>query len=143
MAKQGVIVKAVVFDDKDRILLVRRSETAPRRPLEWDLPGGFVDEDDGSYREACLRELSEEAGIKDTKGIAQLGYAETDFTEDQFDMTWMYFTVLTANNKVTLSYEHDDFMWAPLESAVKLIKYDRQIRALEHIRLSREAVEKQ
>jgi 8-oxo-dGTP diphosphatase len=139
LIKQGVIAKAVVFDDHGRILLVRRSKTAPRRPLEWDLPGGFVDNDDGSYREACLRELAEEAGIKDLNGVARLGYAESDFEKSKFDMTWLYFTVQASNAEVKLSYEHDTFEWVTLKHAEELISYDRQLRALAYIRKVKES----
>lgn len=138
MIKKAVIVKAIAFDSQGKVLLVRRSDTAPRRPLEWDLPGGFVDEEDGSYREACLRELQEETGLKSIDGAIHLGYTESRlddlYSKDMYDVSWLYFTVEVADSKVTLSYEHDMFDWVTLDHAEQMITYDRQLRALVYVR---------
>ena len=135
--KHTVIVKILVFDGQGRILLVRRSKTAPRRPLEWDLPGGFVDDGDVSYQQACLRELSEETGLTALDGTFRLGYTESSLSgsdgAEMYDVSWLYFTVSTAVTEVTLSYEHDKSTWVPLEDALKLIRYDKQLRALAYI----------
>lgn len=137
MIKKTVIVKAVAYDDQGKVLLIRRSQTAPRRPLEWDIPGGFLDKDDGSYREACLRELREETGIEATQGTINLGYTESKieelYSKDTYDVSWLYFTVQVANTEVRLSYEHDKFTWVSLERAMQLSTYDRQIRALTYL----------
>lgn len=138
MIKQGVIVKAVVFDGQGRILLVRRSETAPRRPLEWDLPGGFVENDSESFQEACLRELAEETGITKVIGALKLAFAESELEKDRYDMSWLYFTMHTENPEVKLSYEHDKFTWATLEESMELIAYDRQLRSLAHVQKAKE-----
>ncbi|HUB93753.1 MAG TPA: NUDIX hydrolase [Verrucomicrobiae bacterium] len=127
-----VIVKAVAFDDQNRILLIRRSKTAPRRALQWDLPGGFVDDEDESYRHTCLRELYEETGLKAAGSVPQLSYAESSI-DAHGNGSWLYFTVSVTLTDVRLSYEHDKFMWAPLQEALTLITYDKQRRALIHI----------
>lgn len=137
MARQVVVAKALAFDKQGNILLVRRSETAPRRPLQWDIPGGFVDGEDESYQQACLRELREEAGVEAVAGSLRLGYAESAInwveSDEAFDVTWLYFTAEAVDTEVKLSYEHDKSAWVPLERALELIAYDRQLRALAHI----------
>jgi 8-oxo-dGTP pyrophosphatase MutT (NUDIX family) len=118
-------------------LLVRRSKSAPRRPLEWDLPGGFVDEGDVSYQQACLRELTEETGLTALDGTYRLAYTESALSSsddgETYDVSWLYFTVKTAMTDVTLSYEHDEFTRVSLDDALGLIRYDKQLRALAYI----------
>lgn len=56
-----VTVDAVVFCAGNVLMVKRRSE--PGRGL-WALPGGFFNSDDKSIKDAMLRELKEETGIK-------------------------------------------------------------------------------
>jgi 8-oxo-dGTP diphosphatase len=63
---------AVVRDDRERLLLVRRG-TEPGRGL-WSVPGGRVEPGESS-REAAVREVWEETGLRVVvSGIA--GYVE-------------------------------------------------------------------
>lgn len=146
MLKRAVMVKAIVFDKEDNMLLIRRSKTAPRRSLEWDIPGGFLDDDDGSYLEGCLRELREEAGIEALKDTIQLAFAESIIEElyksDSYDVTRLYFTMKAAATDIKLSYEHDEFTWVTLDQALQLSTYDKQLRAFEYVHRSRELAEK-
>ncbi|MEZ5854269.1 MAG: NUDIX hydrolase [Hyphomicrobiaceae bacterium] len=54
-------VDCVVFDTKDRVLLIRRARPPYRG--HYALPGGFVDVGE-SVEDACRRELLEETGVK-------------------------------------------------------------------------------
>jgi 8-oxo-dGTP diphosphatase len=56
----GVTVDCVVFDDRDRLLLVRRRH--PPFAGQYALPGGFVDYGETTEAAAC-RELLEETGL--------------------------------------------------------------------------------
>ncbi|HSX06883.1 MAG TPA: NUDIX hydrolase [Candidatus Saccharimonadia bacterium] len=136
IVKKLVVVKALVFNAKDEVLLVQRGETAPRRPLQWDLPGGFVDDDDESYQQACLREVHEETGLSLENDHVDLAFAESkygDFHGTVTDVSWLYFTGLAPNNDVRLSHEHVAYRWVSLTTAQELITYDTQLRALKYI----------
>jgi len=138
-----VVAKALVFNGQSEVLLVRRSETAPRRPLEWDFPGGFVDDDDESYQLACLREIREETGLEVKNGVIHLGYTESgcvDLGGGASDVSWLYFTTVADGTDVQLSYEHNDFCWVTLQEATKLIKYDTQLRALDYVLLTQNKI---
>lgn len=131
-----VIVKALLFDKQGNLLLVRRSETAPRRPLEWDFPGGFVDDEDESFQHAGLREVAEETGLKVVDNHLTLAYTESAkqiFGGKETDLSWLYFSGQVENTDITLSFEHDDAVWVPLEKAAQMIEYDKQLRALEYL----------
>ena len=51
-----------IFNEQGEVLLVRRSATAPWRPLHWSLPGGVVDGAE-TTREAAEREALEEVSL--------------------------------------------------------------------------------
>ena len=52
----------VVFDDEKRALILQRGPMAPWHPLEWNLPGGMV-EDWENEEQAAVRETHEETGL--------------------------------------------------------------------------------
>jgi len=134
--KKLIIVKALVFNTKDEVLLVRRGETAPRRPLQWDLPGGFMDDDDESYQHACMREVQEETGLSLENNHLELAFTESkhgDFHGAVTDVSWLYFTGVAITTKVKLSYEHNTFEWVTLSKAQQMITYDTQLRALAYV----------
>jgi len=134
--KKLVVVKALVFNANGEVLLVQRSETAPRRPLQWDLPGGFMDDDDESYQHACLREIQEETGLSRAGAHLELAFAESkhgDFHGAVTDVSWLYFTGVASSTNVELSYEHTAFVWADLARAQQMITYDTQLRALAYV----------
>jgi 8-oxo-dGTP diphosphatase len=56
----GITVDCVVFDDRDRLLLIRRRN--PPFAGQFALPGGFVDYGETTEAAAC-RELLEETGL--------------------------------------------------------------------------------
>ena len=66
--------KVVLLAPDGETLLLRRSATDTRRPLEWDLAGGMVDEGE-DYISAAVRETLEEAGITITPDQANLSYS--------------------------------------------------------------------
>lgn len=51
-----------IFNEQGEVLLVRRSKTAPWRPLHWSLPGGVVDGSETTH-EAAEREVLEEVSL--------------------------------------------------------------------------------
>ena len=57
----SVTVDCVVFDERDRLLLIRRRN--PPFAGQFALPGGFVDPDE-TTEDAARRELLEETGLE-------------------------------------------------------------------------------
>lgn len=101
------IVKVLVEYNK-KFLLIRRSKTAPRRPLQWDYPGGFTESKD--HKKDILRELKEETGLKsrDCRFVCEV---IEKISGEKIEFQLYYCTV--NDDRVTLSYEHDAVIWVP------------------------------
>lgn len=121
-----LLAKMLLFDVNGQVLLVRRSNTAPRRALEWEFPGGVLD-----YREdpkaTALRELQEETGIE-----AKDAHYLFAGTSPEFYYTGVFFYGYTDSQEVTLSYEHDRYKWVHLNEAMAEIKVLGYKKALSH-----------
>lgn len=61
--KIRVSQKAIIFREDGKILTMRRTATAPSRPLYWDLPGGDLDFGE-DVKDGIVREIREEAGLE-------------------------------------------------------------------------------
>lgn len=67
MEKIGVSQKAIIFNKENKILVIRRSKTAPYGALTWDLPGGDLDYGEDAIT-GVIREIKEETGPGRGKG---------------------------------------------------------------------------
>ena len=135
MKHARVLAKALLKRREDgKVLLVRRSNTDTRRPLQWDFPGGAV-EDDEDFVAAAARETMEEAGLRIEPESLHLAYTTCELGDKDFgNVCWLIFIGEIADAPVSLSFEHDQYKWVTLEEAITLITYDRQKQALEYIR---------
>jgi len=131
MKHTNVVAKALLQASDKRVLLIRRSKTDSRRPLQWDLPGGEVDEGE-DFTSAVLREINEEVGVEVEKTNVQLAYTLTEMTEHG-NTCWLFYIGTTGQTDIKLSYEHDMFQWVSLEEATQMITYKRQQKLLKHV----------
>ena len=133
------VAKSVVLNPAGEVLLLRRSMTDPRRPGEWDFPGGGV-EDGESHAEGAARELEEEAGIRVLPTNLRLLYTKTQVYESENQsINRSLFAVRVgeaAAHDVQLSFEHDLAKWLPVDEALEAFPhpfYGAGLRyALEH-----------
>lgn len=58
----STVAKAVIIDNKGRVLFLRRSDYMKKFAGEWDLPGGHL-KDNESLFEGLEREVEEETGL--------------------------------------------------------------------------------
>jgi 8-oxo-dGTP diphosphatase len=106
MQEKTIVAKAFVINSDGLILVLRRSKTAPTRPLTWDLPGGGVDFGEDPT-EAVIREAKEEAEL-DLKDVRVFITKTTN--KEKYVVRLLYFAY-TDTTKVVLSFEHDDYRW--------------------------------
>lgn len=103
-------VKAVVLEDQDRCLLIRRSGVCRNFVGKWEWPGGKVDPGE-DFANAVLREAEEETGLR----IEIMGLAgATQFEMPMVNVVLLCMEARIGGGEIKLSEEHDDFAWAPL-----------------------------
>lgn len=119
--------QAFTLDSSGQILIIRRSETDVRRPLQWDLPGGHAEP--GELPENALeRELLEETGLVPSQAPKFVFESSHDY--DDLHVRWRFYVVHVKGREIILSPEHDQFRWVSVEEAIRAIEYDRKRDAL-------------
>jgi 8-oxo-dGTP diphosphatase len=131
MKSTHVVAKVLLINPSGEVLTLRRSKTDERRPLEGDIPGGWVDEGE-DFAAAAKREVTEETGIKLT-ATPQLVYSHTEMRGDA-NVCWLFFVAETAQTEVSLSFEHDQAKWLTLDRAIEAIPYKIQNDFLTYVR---------
>ncbi len=97
-----VTVGVIAYNDKNQVLLVRRSAKYSR-PNTWTVPGGFLDRD-RTIKEAILKELREETGMS---GEIQQLFHVNDYpdrpNEDRQNVDFIFLVKVDGG-----SFSHDD-----------------------------------
>lgn len=109
-------VKAVIFDDANRILLLKRSPESKGNPDKWDLPGGKVDPGE-NFEEALHREIFEETGLNVSLNHV-LGTAESE--NPVYKVAYLIFAAYCTGGEVHLSHEHPSYAWVSLTDTWKM-----------------------
>eukprot|EP01060_Flectonema_neradi_P022839 TRINITY_DN31059_c0_g1_i1.p1 TRINITY_DN31059_c0_g1~~TRINITY_DN31059_c0_g1_i1.p1 ORF type:complete len:298 (+),score=59.89 TRINITY_DN31059_c0_g1_i1:46-939(+) len=112
----GVGCGAFIFDDKKRVLLIKRSQNAKSEPGTWARPGGAVEMGE-TVEEALVREMREEVGLEITN--PRLLDVTTQTTKGANWVAIGYIVnvkgdPLAATNKEP--HKHDDLQWFSLNN---------------------------
>lgn len=101
----------LVRDARGRVLLLRRSQNRKHFCGYWELPGGKPASGE-TFDATAVREVFEESGLDVTPtGVA----GAADGSVPGIRVAMLVLEARTRNTKVTLSDEHDDFRWLPLD----------------------------
>tara|TARA_R110002020_G_scaffold63344_1_gene169167 strand:+ start:3975 stop:4433 length:459 start_codon:yes stop_codon:yes gene_type:complete len=107
----GVVV---CLNDKQQFLIIRRSKI-DKRAGEWTMPGGHIDDDDGSIESGAVRELEEEANLVCT--TSDLTYLGKPGKNKYYFLTqkWEGTVNIDKPNPKTNEIEHDDYKWVSID----------------------------
>lgn len=105
----------VALISANRLLLLKRGDTAPRMPGRYCLPGGGAEEHDNDLYDTAVRELCEETSIclnklELTPMLVKYhsGYSKTVFVCNQ-----------DHRYEVNLNWEHSSYIWASYSECFK------------------------
>ena len=115
--KRKTIACVICVKEKDKILVIKRSEEEETKQGHWDLPGGHVDDEDKSIEKGALRELEEETGLKSTEeDLIYVAKVESDDADKYFYTTseWSG-TIKFKENPKTGVVEHSDSKWVTID----------------------------
>lgn len=107
--KVELSVGAIVIDDRQRLLLVRRAK--PPALGEWSVPGGRVEPGE-TMAEAVIREVKEETGIAVLCG-ALAGYVER-ITDEYHFVIFDFFTSILNGLELSPGDDAAEAEWVPL-----------------------------
>ena len=121
----------IVLLNSNKVLLLQHPDTTTSG--HWDFPKGHIEKGEDEMQTA-LRELKEETGIDTVKIIGDFHHLisynllrgkETILKEVVF------FLGITNQEKVSISSEHQNFVWLEYESAYERLTYDNAKETLE------------
>lgn len=125
---EGIIFKK---DSNENIifLLMRR---IPDRGGFWQpLTGGVrVGEE---LKDALLREIMEETGIKNVVRIINTDYTFNFGTPDKISTEYVFGVEVPEDTQITLSDEHDKYVWVSQNEALSLLKWPNNIEGLHRL----------
>jgi len=135
IAPAHLVTKTIIRNSAGKLLIIRRSASAPRRALEWDLAGGYVEPGE-QFTVAAAREVKEEAGLDLDPSSLRLSYAFSADDGDDHTVCWLFYigdVAADSDQTVSLSYEHDSYRWVSPEAALNAINYDVHHEALAYL----------
>lgn len=117
--KVKLVAKAVILNEAGEVLLLRRSQTDLLRPGDWDFPGGGIEPGE-ELTAGVIREVAEEASLRVEFTDLVLVYMATEpwGPSDESVNRALFAARLTSKQPVQLSFEHDEFRWVDIETAL-------------------------
>ncbi|MDE7281209.1 MAG: NUDIX domain-containing protein [Ruminiclostridium sp.] len=116
--KADIIVKAIIFNRRlNRILLIQRSSNDLTGADTWENAGGNIEKGE-QPKEAIKREIREETGITDIR-IEKVAYLTLVNGNEPYLI--IAYVCETQAEAVTLSSEHQAFIWADKEDCRNML----------------------
>ena len=105
-----IAAHALILNEDNKVLTLRRSEANDYKPLYWDIPGGTVDVGE-TVEETLEREINEETSliIKPIKPIYV--YSNLDQVPKRQTAQIIYLCKYISGKVVLNPEEHDEFKW--------------------------------
>lgn len=117
-------------DDDIEFLIIKR---VPHDGDFWQPVTGGIEPGE-TPKQAATREVSEEVGIYNFLHVSEEIMRSEWITDDGRHGTDILHAVeVHVDSEVTLSEEHEDYMWLSLEDAIQVLKYENNKQALRAI----------
>ena len=131
----------VVLFNSDKFLLLQHINEDSRVDGHWDFPKGHVELGEEEI-DTALRELKEETDIEDVDIIPSFKqFINYNISKDTLSVSKkvIFFLAETKVWDVSLSSEHQNFVWLNFEEAVERLTYDNAKNILKeaHIFISK------
>ena len=108
-------VKVLLKNEKNEYLFLRRSEVMEHGGERvWDIPGGRIEPTETLF-DALTREVKEETGMTLERDVLLCGAQDIMVTEKDLHVVRLTYKS-TANGEITLSDEHDEYMWCEINN---------------------------
>lgn len=122
---------AIIINNKNQYLLVKRSKTSKLYKHFWQLPEGKIKPGENP-KQTLIRELEEELHFnpKTLFFVAKNIYIKTYFGFPLVKITRHIYRTSNFPKKIKLSHEHEDYVWAnqsKLNNMSKLLPGVREI----------------
>ena len=112
-----------IINDKKQVLLQKRSANKKYYPNKWALCTGHVEEFDKSYKDAAIREISEEVGMKVTKKeLYKLGQRRWVSNNNNTHSTYYYYVVINKKESDFIIQEEElsEVKWYNIDKVVSM-----------------------
>lgn len=109
-----IVVKAIIFDQQERVLIMRRSEAERKVKAShgYDFPGGGLEANE-SLMQGLTREVYEETGLRvDVIGPAYV----FDEIQKEKHLVIIKFACDQPKGDFVISKEHDDYEWTLIDT---------------------------
>ena len=116
----------VVLLNSNKVLLLQHPDTTTSG--HWDFPKGHIEKGEDEIQTA-LRELKEETGIDKAKIIDDF-HNLISYSKETILKEVVFFLGITNQEKVSISSEHQNFVWLEYESAYERLTYDNAKKTL-------------
>jgi molecular chaperone GrpE len=116
----GLTIKAVIINEKNEVLILKRSDREITNKNKFDLPGGHLNKDE-TIQEALKREILEETGLDDIEIGNIIKVSEYPKKSRLFNkIKALRFLVYYRSGDVALNgKEHSEYFWLPIDEAIK------------------------
>lgn len=120
----ALTIKAVVLNENNEVLILKRSKDNFLNAGKYDIPGGHIRENE-SLEDSIKREIKEETGLDSVFGqiidVVEFPKDNPLFKEEKRGIRCICYVNF---NEIKLSAEHEEYEWIPLEKAVEKFSKD-------------------
>lgn len=114
--QKGLIVHAVIFNEKREVLIIKRSPSERMYPNLWDIPGGTL-EDGEDPAIGVMREVREETGLTISQ-VSLFDYTSNIDEVKNAQFVRLIFIAKGTEDTVVLDpEEHTEFAWVKVNGS--------------------------